>query len=511
MDTADIRSPAATLRLSHPSANVSERTLEIIRYRRGHRSARRRGWLVRRALVLADALGLVLAFLFAELLFGGKGAQGPFNTSIETLLFLATLPGWLIVAKLYGLYDRDQQRADHTTSDDIGAVIHMVTMGTWLFFAVTWIVRFASPEPAKLVAFWITAVVLLPVARVAARAFCRGRLAYLQNTLVYGAGDVGRTVAHKFLQHPEYGVNLVGFVDSSTADLSAPKAVPVLGLSEDLHDVVEAFQIDRVVVAFPAEGHDRVIERVRSLSDLNVHVDVVPTLLDVISPRVDVHAVEGLPLIGLPSFALTQSQRRLKRAMDVVLSSIGIVLLTPVFALIALVIKLDSRGPVFFRQVRMGEDEKPFLMLKFRTMKADADARKVEFAHLNKHAGPGGDSRMFKISGDPRVTRVGRFLRRYSLDELPQLLNVLKGEMTLVGPRPLIPDEDRYVDEWARKRLDLKPGMTGLWQVLGRNEIPFGEMMKLDYLYVTSWSLWLDIRLLLRTLPLMLKGARGAY
>jgi len=194
-----------------------------------------------------------------------------------------------------------------------------------------------------------------------------------------------------------------------------------------------------------------------------------------------------------------------------VLSSIGIVLLTPVFALIALVIKLDSRGPVFFRQVRMGEDEKPFLMLKFRTMKADADARKVEFAHLNKHAGPGGDSRMFKISGDPRVTRVGRFLRRYSLDELPQLLNVLRGEMTLVGPRPLIPDEDRYVNDWARKRLDLKPGMTGLWQVLGRNEIPFGEMMKLDYLYVTSWSLWLDIRLLLRTLPLMLKGARGAY
>jgi exopolysaccharide biosynthesis polyprenyl glycosylphosphotransferase len=511
MDTADTRSPAATLRSSHPSANVSERTLEIIRYRRGHRSARRRGWLVRRALVLADVLGLVLAFLFAELLFGSTGVQGPFNTSTETLLFLATLPGWLIVAKLYGLYDRDQQRTDHTTSDDIVAVLHMVTMGTWLFFAVTWIVRFASPGPPKLFAFWVTAVVLLPVGRVAARAFCRGRLAYLQNTLVYGAGEVGRTVAHKFLQHPEYGVNLVGFVDSSTADLSAPKAVPVLGPSEDLREVVEAFQIDRVVVAFPAEGHDLVIERVRSLSDLNVHVDVVPTLLDVISPRVDVHAVEGLPLIGLPSFALTQSQRRLKRAMDVGLSSIGLVLLAPVFALIALVIKFDSRGPVFFRQVRMGEGEKPFLMLKFRTMIADADARKGEFAHLNKHAGLGGDSRMFKISGDPRVTRVGGFLRRYSLDELPQFLNVLKGKMTLVGPRPLIPDEDRYVDDWARKRLDLKPGMTGLWQVLGRNEIPFGEMIKLDYLYVTSWSLWRDCRLLLRTVPLVLKGTGETY
>jgi len=226
-------------------------------------------------------------------------------------------------------------------------------------------------------------------ARLSGRGACvlPGRLAYLQNTLVYGAGDVGRKVAHKFLQHPEYGVNLVGFVDASTADLSAPKAIPVLGPSEDLHDVVEAFEIDRVVVAFPAEGHDRVIERIRSLSDLNVHVDVVPTLLDVISPRVDVHAVEGLPLIGLPPFALARSQRRLKRAMDVVLSSIGLISLAPVFALTAVAIKLDSRGPVFFRQARVGEGERPFGMLKFRTMIADAEARKAEFAHLNKHAG----------------------------------------------------------------------------------------------------------------------------
>ena len=506
-----MRSSAATLLPSRSTAKVSDRTLEIIRYRGGHRSARRRGWLVRRALVFADALGLVLAFLCAELVFGTRGAQGPFNTSTETLLFVATLPGWLGVAKLYGLYDRDQQRADHTTSDDIGAILHMVTMGTWLFFAVTWVVRFASPGPPKLFAFWVTAVVLLSLGRVAARAFCRGRLAYLQNTVVYGTGEVGRTVAHKFLQHPEYGVNLVGFVDSSSADLSAPKAVPVLGSSEQLRDVVETFQIDRVVIAFPAERHDRVIGRIRSLSDLDVHVDVVPTLLDVISPDVDMHAVEGLPLIGLPPFALTQGQRRLKRAMDVVVSSIGLVVLAPVFAVLALAIKLDGRGPVFFRQVRMGEGGKPFRMLKFRTMMADADARKAEFAHLNKHAVPGGDSRMFKIPGDPRVTRVGRVLRRYSLDELPQFLNVLKGEMTLVGPRPLIPEEDRYVDDWARKRLDLKPGMTGLWQVLGRNEIPFGEMIKLDYLYVTSWSLWRDCRLLLRTLPLMVKGVRESY
>jgi lipopolysaccharide/colanic/teichoic acid biosynthesis glycosyltransferase len=197
--------------------------------------------------------------------------------------------------------------------------------------------------------------------------------------------------------------------------------------------------------------------------------------------------------------------------LDVLLSFIGLVVLAPVFALLAILIKLDSPGPIFFRQLRMGAGDKPFQMLKFRTMTDGADARKEELAHLNRHDAPGGDARMFKIAGDPRVTRVGRLIRRHSLDELPQLVNVLKNEMTLVGPRPLILEEDRYVAGWARKRLDLKPGMTGLWQVLGRNEIPFDDMVKLDYLYVTSWSLWRDCRLLLRTVPLVLKGLREGY
>jgi len=285
----------------------------------------------------------------------------------------------------------------------------------------------------------------------------------------------------------------------------------MLGPSENLPDIIERFDIDRIVIASPAESHDRVLERLRAVAELRVHIDIVPTLNEVVSPRVDVHAVEGLPLIGLPSFALTQTQRRLKRAMDVLLSFTGLVLLAPVFALLAILIKVDSRGPIFFRQVRMGARDKPFEMLKFRTMTVDADARKEEVAHLNKHAAPGGDARMFKIAGDPRVTRVGRFIRRYSLDELPQLVNVLKNEMTLVGPRPLILEEDQYVAEWARKRLELKPGMTGLWQVLGRNEIPFHDMVQLDYLYVTSWSLWRDCLLLLRTVPLMLNGLRESY
>jgi lipopolysaccharide/colanic/teichoic acid biosynthesis glycosyltransferase len=156
----------------------------------------------------------------------------------------------------------------------------------------------------------------------------------------------------------------------------------------------------------------------------------------------------------------------------------------------------------------MGGGEQPFYLLKFRTMTADAETRKPELVHLNKHAQPGGDPRMFKIRSDPRVTRVGRVLRRYSLDELPQLLNVLKGEMSLIGPRPLILEEDRFIEAWGRRRLVLKPGMTGLWQVLGRSAIPFEEMVKLDYLYVTTWSLVGDIRLLLQTVPVIFRGER---
>jgi lipopolysaccharide/colanic/teichoic acid biosynthesis glycosyltransferase len=215
-----------------------------------------------------------------------------------------------------------------------------------------------------------------------------------------------------------------------------------------------------------------------------------------------------MPLVGLPSPHLSGSSRLLKRSLDLSASALGLLLLSPIFLVVAVLVKLDSPGSVFFRQVRMGASNRPFRVYKFRTMVADAEQRKPDVAHMNMHNG--GDSRMFKVPGDPRVTRVGRVLRRWRVDELPQLLNVLSGRMSLVGPRPLILDEDQHVASWARRRLDLKPGMTGLWQVLGASDIPFEEMTKLDYLYVTNWSLREDLRLILLTLPALTR-ARSAY
>jgi exopolysaccharide biosynthesis polyprenyl glycosylphosphotransferase len=280
----------------------------------------------------------------------------------------------------------------------------------------------------------------------------------------------------------------------------------VLGPTDHLASIVKLFDVERVIVAFSNDETDDVVLLLRDLSELFVQVDIVPRFFDVLSPAVDIHSLEGVPLLGLRPPRLSTSSAILKRTLDLGGASLGLLLLAPAFAVIALAVKLDSRGPVFFRQERMGRGDQTFRILKFRTMSADADERKHEVAHLNRHAHNGGDVRMFKIKCDPRVTRTGRFLRRFSLDELPQLLNVLRGEMSLVGPRPLIPDEDMHVDAWGRKRLSLRPGMTGLWQVLGRSAIAFEEMVRFDYVYVTTWSLWNDCCLLLRTVPAVFRG-----
>ena len=327
--------------------------------------------------------------------------------------------------------------------------------------------------------------------------------------MIVGADSVGRLIARKFVNHGEYGIDVLGFVDAdppSANDLD----LPVLGPPEQLCEIVEEFGVERVVFAFSSQPDASTLELIRSLRDYDIQIDVVPRLFEVFGANAGIHTVEGLPLVGLPPLRLSRSALLLKRSLDLVLSGVALVLLAPFLVAIAVAIKLDSPGPALFRQTRMGSGGQTFRILKFRTMTVDAEARRTEVAHLSKHARPGGDPRMFKVPDDPRVTRVGRFLRHFSLDELPQLVNVLRGEMSLVGPRPLILDEDRHVAQWGRNRLRLKPGITGLWQVLGRDDIPFQEMVKLDYLYVTEWSLLNDIKLVLRTLPAVFRQ-RDAY
>jgi exopolysaccharide biosynthesis polyprenyl glycosylphosphotransferase len=492
---------------------LDDRTRTILYRRRDAAGMRRRGWLVRRALMCADLVGLSIAFVLSEAVYEGIASNAnSLDTTAEYISFFAVLPLWVVAAKLYGLYDRDESHANHVTSDDIVRVFHLVTIVAWLLLVGGYVTHVASPAFTKVVTFWMLSIPLVTGLRFVARAICRRRFSYLQNTVIVGAGDVGQLVAAKILRHPEYGINLVGFVDDEPKEpRPGLEHLILLGSPNDLVSIARSLDIERVIVAFSNDPVERTIDLVRSLYDIDAQIDVVPRLFDLFGPTAEIHTLEGIPLLGMPSVHLSSSSKLLKRSMDLALAGVGLVVLAPLLLAVACAIKLDGRGPVFFRQVRMGCDGELFRIFKFRTMVVGAEERKAELQHLNKHAQPGNDPRMFKIPDDPRVTRLGRSLRRYSIDELPQLINVLTGQMSLVGPRPLILDEHQHVGDWARRRMNLKPGITGLWQVLGRSDIPFEEMVKLDYLYVTTWTPWQDFLLLLRTIPVIIGNSRGAY
>jgi exopolysaccharide biosynthesis polyprenyl glycosylphosphotransferase len=469
---------------------------------------RKRGWIVRRALLAADVAGLSAAFGLAVLLFPGPSRAGVALGAEAAIFFATTLPVWIVAARLYGLYDRDEERAHHTTTDDLAGVFQLATLGAWLFVTVSWVTGVAGPDLSRVIVFWTLSVALVSFGRLAARSLARRHPGYVQKTVILGAGTTGRLVAGKIVQHPEYGIELLGFVDARPLPAESGAApIPVLGPPGELLALVDALGIERVIVAFSQDRPEEMLELIRALRELDLQIDIVPRFFEVIGAQTTVHAVEGLALVGLPPIRLARSSRLLKRAMDIALSAAALVVLLPLLVVVAVLVRLDSPGPALFRQRRMGAGDRVFEILKFRTMVADAEVRKHEVRHLNGT----GDPRLFKARQDPRVTRIGRPLRRLSLDELPQLVNVLRGDMSLVGPRPLPLDEDASITDWGRKRLALRPGVTGLWQVLGRSDIPFDEMLRLDYVYVTSWSLWNDVRIILRTLPTLAGRSPGAF
>jgi exopolysaccharide biosynthesis polyprenyl glycosylphosphotransferase len=364
----------------------------------------------------------------------------------------------------------------------------------------------AGPYSARgLLAASAVVLISVPLARVLSRATLRARSS-LERTVIVGSGDVGRLVARKLARRDD--IEVLGFVDGPAQRSDTPPPLPVLGPPAELPALVAALDVDRVVIAFSSQRDASITELVRSLDAYgDVRIDVVPRLFEVLGVKSASLGVEGVPLVNVSAPRLSPAARVLKRGLDLALAMGAVVVLSPFLLVAAALIKLDAPGPVLFRQRRIGRGSEPFEMYKFRTMVADADGRKADYAHLNRFVREGVDARMFKINGDPRVTRIGRFLRRHSLDELPQLINVLRGHMSLVGPRPLIPEEDEHVEPWARRRLDVRPGMTGLWQVIGRNDIPFDEMLRLDYQYVREWSLGTDLVLLARTIPIVFRDA----
>jgi exopolysaccharide biosynthesis polyprenyl glycosylphosphotransferase len=477
----------------------------------GHTRVRiRRGWLVRRALLAADVTGLVAAFLATEALFRGTHELGSVDPPTEILVFVLSLPIWIVAAKLYGLYDRDEERATHSTADEVFTVFHLVTVVVWVFYATSWLLGLTHPDQAKLAFFWAVALALVIAMRLVARSLARRHPAYVQNTLIVGAGEVGQLIARKILQHPEYRINLVAFADAHPRTLRADVGrVEILESIDDVVDAVRAKDVDRVVVAFSEARDELNLALVRALREHDVQIDVVPRLFDAVAPSSVVHAIEGLPLLSVASVRISRSSRFLKRIVDLAVSAALLLVLAPAMMLLALLIRRDSRGPALFRQTRVGLDMREFTLLKFRTMHVTTDEaphREYLKEIMSKSAAPLENS-LYKLDRSQATTKLGAWLRKTSLDELPQLLNVFRGEMSLVGPRPAIPYELELYEPYHLERFAVPAGLTGLWQVEARARSTFREALDMDVAYARGWSLGLDLRLLLRT-PLALIRTR---
>jgi exopolysaccharide biosynthesis polyprenyl glycosylphosphotransferase len=449
---------------------------------------------LRRALLTADVAAIVSAFVVLSG-FSSKALQ----LSWVSVCGLLTL---LLAAKMLGLYDRDDALMHKTTLDEAPKLFQMATLGAlvaWL--AGGFVIHTVILSRREALVLWLLLLVLLVLSRAGARALMLRALP-AERCLFIGDHRAARTIRSKLTGHGAVNAELVGHIDLEEVDSWSVKAFSAQRLAE-VRDLARQLNVHRAIVAPTSADGGEMLDLLRTLKAIGVRVSVLPRLLEVVGSSVEFDDLDGVTLMGVKRFDMSRSSAFVKRVFDLLGASLGLLAVAPVFAVTAVAIKLDSRGPVFFRQLRVGRHGKHFELLKFRTMVDGADAMKESLRDRNE-----AQDGLFKIADDPRVTRVGRLLRKSALDELPQLLNIIRGEMSLVGPRPLVLDEDRRVEGWYRRRLELMPGMTGPWQILGPSRVPLNEMGAMDYLYVANWSLWGDLKILLRTVPHVL-GRRG--
>jgi len=469
-------------------------TLQRITETRGPAACLQRDALFRRMLLAADIVAIAGVFLLVTQL-----SPRPLQL---TWLSIVGLPLLLVGAKLFGLYDRDETLLRKTTLDEVPKLFHLATLcalAAWLGSEL--IVAGGFLRRPEALVLWLALLAGLVLARAAARAIAL-RLSPVERCLFVGDEDSARTIRCKLTDHRGIKATMVAQLDLEEAAPWSTDAFSASRLAE-IRDLAMTLDVHRAIVAPGSAEAGEMLNLVRTLKAIGVRVSVLPRLLEVVGSSVEFDDLHGVTVMGVRRFELTRSSRGVKRAFDLLGASLGLLAVSPLLALCAVAIKLDSRGPVFFRQLRVGQHGERFHMLKFRTMVPDAEALKDSLRHRNE-----AKDGLFKIADDPRVTRIGNFLRKSALDELPQLFNILKGQMSLVGPRPLVIEEDQRVEGWHRRRLELMPGMTGHWQILGPARVPLGEMVAIDYLYVANWSLWKDVKILLRTVPHVL-GRRG--
>jgi exopolysaccharide biosynthesis polyprenyl glycosylphosphotransferase len=496
---------------AHPVAERELTPASIQRKKRSLAGVKRR-WLVSAALVISDAILINIAFVLAYwirydlqwLRAVDPAFVVPFTVYIP---FAVILTGVLILAyRRQGLY---RLRQGISWFDELYGIINGTATGIVVMVVLVFILR--PTFYSRLIFFYAGAIilVLLSCSRLIKNLwirYMRRQGVGIARAIIVGAGEVGRTVMRTMVAHPDLGYEIVGFVDDDpskgTTDIGRFKG---LGSLNNLPLLVQDEAIDEVIITLPWQYHRKIMAIMAQCERENIRARIVPDLFQMTLSRMSIIEMGGIPLIGVKQVRISPFTRLLKRGVDVVFSLFVLTFAAPLMGLIALAIKLGSPGPVLFPQQRVGKGGKPFVLYKFRSMAVGAEEQQERLRDLNEADGP-----IFKIKEDPRVTRVGRWLRRLSLDELPQLYNVLRGDMSLIGPRPPVPEEVAHYQPWHMRRLEIAPGITGLWQVSGRSELPFDEMALLDIYYAEQWSPALDVKILLRTIPTVVFGD-GAY
>jgi exopolysaccharide biosynthesis polyprenyl glycosylphosphotransferase len=429
-----------------------------------------------------------------------------------------------IRAITFAYYDLYRLRGEFSLVEDAVRVFKATAIGSLLIVASAFLYRggfefraFSYARSVFVIDFLLALAgfVLVRFALRGAQMFARRHDLNLIPTLVVGRGAEASTFINEIRARPELGYRVIGVLEKnlSTDSSDVFEGVPVIGDLKQLPETILESGANEVIITDPTVPGEALFDvMMRVGRRRGVEFRIAPSLFNFLPRKTEVDQIGALPMITLFRSPLSGVARVVKRASDLLIATVASLVTLPMSLLLALLIKLDSRGPVFYKQERVGMDGRVFLFYKFRTMRSDTDdASHREFQRRYIAGQPEvkltGDGRpVYKMQTDPRITRVGRWLRRLSLDELPQLLNVLRGDMSVVGPRPPIPYEVESYELWHRKRLDMKPGMTGLWQVSGRNRLPFDEMVRLDLFYIENWSLLLDLKIILRTLPVMLHG-----
>src|SRR5947209_295565 len=499
-----------------------------------HASARAPRWvipLVRTALVVADlalaALSFLAAFYIREAVsIFQHSANGNLTWSARLAPYAALLP-FILPIRLLAFYYLDlyRLRGEFSFVEDGVKVFKATAIGSLLIVATAFMYRgvtkyraFSYARGVFVLDFFIAlaAFGLVRLIVRTAQTFARRRDINLNPTLVVGRGPEAALCIKEMRERPSLGYRVIGVVENGVIDESVPaefEGVPVISGIEGLPDAIRESRANEVIITDSSVSGDVLFDvMMRVGRGRGVEFRIAPSLFNCLPRKTEIDQIGALPMIRLFREPLSSAARIVKRASDIIIASVALAILSPLWLIIALVIKLDSRGPVFYKQERVGMDGRIFLFYKFRTMRMNANDSAHREYQRNYIAGRAeamlveGERPAYKLVTDPRITRVGRWLRRLSFDELPQLLNVLRGDMSVVGPRPPIPYEVEAYQLWHRKRLDMKPGLTGLWQVSGRNRLPFDEMVRLDLFYIENWSLLLDLKIILRTLPVMLRG-----